>query len=98
MNSNPLLHFWIIIDMVIMFFTLPYTYFSKVFMFTGEITKNVFTLYQVQKRKLKTRRENTEKGANGYKNFFEEEERKTDAAEAKLGGLSRKKTMMLKAG
>jgi hypothetical protein len=45
------------IDMIIMMITLPYTYMSKFMMINGEITKNIFTLYQVQKKKLKARRE-----------------------------------------
>jgi hypothetical protein len=49
------------IDMIIMLTTLPYTYLSKFMMINGEITKNIFTLYQVQKRKLKERREAIQK-------------------------------------
>lgn len=45
MRDAPLLYYWIIIDMIIMFLTLPYTYMSKLMMLTGEIAKNVFTLY-----------------------------------------------------
>lgn len=56
-NSLPFLNFWIMIDMVIMLITLPYIYMSKFMMINGEITKNIFTLYQVQKKKLKARRE-----------------------------------------
>lgn len=47
LSDAPLLYYWIIIDMIIMFLTLPYTYMSKLMMLTGEIAKNVFTLYQV---------------------------------------------------
>jgi len=56
-NSLPFLNFWIMIDMIIMMITLPYTFLSKFMMINGEITKNIFTLYQVQKKKLKARRE-----------------------------------------
>jgi len=52
-HNMPLINYWLIIDMFIMFLTLPYTYLSKFMMLNGEITKNVFTLYQVQKKKLK---------------------------------------------
>lgn len=38
----------------------------------GEITKNIFTLYQVQKKKLKQRRENAEKAQENWKSFFME--------------------------
>ena len=44
-NALPFLNFWIMIDMIIMMFTLPYTYLSKFMMQNGEITKNIFTLY-----------------------------------------------------
>jgi len=65
--------------MVIMFLTLPYSYFSKLMMLSGEIVKNVFTLYQVQKRKLKDRRENSEKQDENWKNYFDEDENKKEA-------------------
>ena len=57
----PFLNFWVMIDMIIMVITLPYTYMSKFMMINGEITKNIFTLYQVQKKKLKARREAIQK-------------------------------------
>ena len=53
----PFTNFWILIDCIIMFLTLPYTYMSKLMMITGEVTKNIFTLFQVQKMKLLKRRE-----------------------------------------
>lgn len=46
-NKLPFLNFWIMCDMIIMVITLPYTYISKFMMINGEITKNIFTLYQV---------------------------------------------------
>jgi len=39
-----------------MFLTLPYVALAKILILNGEITKNIFTLYQVQKKKLKERR------------------------------------------
>lgn len=69
-NSLPFLNFWIMIDMIIMLVTLPYTYLSKFMMINGEITKNIFTLYQVQKKKLKARRENVEKSQETWKSYF----------------------------
>lgn len=39
-----------------MFLTLPYVALAKILILNGEITKNIFTLYQVQKKKLKDRR------------------------------------------
>ena len=69
-HQQPLLNYWLLIDIVIMLITLPYTIMSQIMMMSGEITKNVFTLYQVQKRKLKERRENTEKDKEEWKSFF----------------------------
>jgi hypothetical protein len=75
--SSPFLNYWLMIDMIIMFLTLPYTYFSKVMMLTGEITKNIFTLYQVQKKKLKERRDQVEKKDSAFKSYFEQTEKAT---------------------
>ena len=44
-NDLPLLNYWMLVDMIIMFLTLPYTYMSRLMMITGEIIKNIFTLY-----------------------------------------------------
>jgi hypothetical protein len=74
-NSLPFLNFWIMIDMIIMMITLPYTFMSKFMMINGEITKNIFTLYQVQKKKLKARREAIQKDQQeNWKSYFEVEE------------------------
>lgn len=43
----PLLNYWILFDTVIMFLTLPYVTLAKYLILNGEITKNIFTLYQV---------------------------------------------------
>lgn len=56
MHDLPLLNYWILFDTVIMFLTLPYMALAKILILKGEITKNIFTLYQVQKKKLKNRR------------------------------------------
>lgn len=45
LNDMPFLNFWMLIDCIIMFFTLPYTYMSRLMMVTGEVTKNIFTLF-----------------------------------------------------
>lgn len=70
-----------LVDMIIMFLTLPYTYMSRLMMITGEIIKNIFTLYQVQKKKLRLRREKLKSDPqnNMYKSFFEEFEKEDDA-------------------
>jgi mannosyltransferase OCH1-like enzyme len=72
-NANPLIYYWVTIDIFIMLLTLPYQMLSKLFMRSGEITKNIFTLYQVQKRKLKERRSHFQKQDEGWKKFFAEE-------------------------
>jgi hypothetical protein len=87
-NSLPFLNFWIMCDMIIMVITLPYTYVSKFMMISGEITKNIFTLYQVQKRKLKERKEKVEaiehdKNSPEWRdfkvNYFRNQEKEFDA-------------------
>ena len=55
-NDNPLNNFWILTDLIIMFISLPYTYMVQLIMVYGEINKNIFTLFQVQKRLLRERR------------------------------------------
>lgn len=57
LHDLPLLNYWILFDTIIMFLTLPYMALAKILMLHGEITKNIFTLYQVQRKKLKTRRQ-----------------------------------------
>ena len=47
LHDLPLLNYWILFDTVIMFLTLPYMALAKILMLKGEITKNIFTLYQV---------------------------------------------------
>lgn len=44
-HDLPLMNYWIIFDTVIMFLTLPYMAVAKKLIVTGEITKNIFTLY-----------------------------------------------------
>jgi regulator of RNase E activity RraB len=44
-------------------------------MISGEITKNIFTLYQVQKKKLKKRREELDKATEGWKSYFDDQEK-----------------------
>jgi hypothetical protein len=72
LQDMPFLNLWLIIDTVIMFLTLPYTFFSQFVMVEGEITKNLFTLYQVQRSKLILRRNNATPNTPEWKNFFVE--------------------------
>ena len=55
--AKPFLHYWIYIDIIIMMFMIPYMNLCHRIMIKGEIMKNIFTLYQVQRAKLRQRRE-----------------------------------------
>lgn len=44
-HNLPFCIYWLLVDMVIMFFTLPYTKLAQYIQINGEITKNVYTLY-----------------------------------------------------
>jgi hypothetical protein len=44
-HNLPFCIYWLLVDMVIMFFTLPYTKLAQYIQINGEITKNIFTLY-----------------------------------------------------
>lgn len=46
-HDQPFVNYWIIIDMTIMLFTLPYVNFAKYLTLDGEITKNVYTVYKI---------------------------------------------------
>jgi len=55
-NDAPLQNYWILCDLIILILSLPYTLFCQIIMVKGEVTKNMYTLYQIQKRKLEQRR------------------------------------------
>ena len=46
-HNLPFCIYWLLVDMVIMFFTLPYTKLAQYILINGEITKNIYTLYQI---------------------------------------------------
>jgi hypothetical protein len=48
----PFVHYWIIIDFMIMFLTLCYVYLSKLFIIESEITKNLYTLHFLQTEEM----------------------------------------------
>lgn len=97
-NSLPFLNFWIMVDMIIMITTLPYTFMSKFMMINGELTKNIFTLYQVQKRKLKERREAMKQDkVDNWKTYFEDQEARENE-EDRFKMQKRVKSMMLDIG
>mmetsp|Transcript_8499 Transcript_8499/g.14296 ORF Transcript_8499/g.14296 Transcript_8499/m.14296 type:complete len:728 (+) Transcript_8499:520-2703(+) len=96
-HDMPLLNYIIIVDMIIMFFTLPYVYFSQFIMVEGEITKNIFTLYQVQRKKLRERRNQAQVGSSEWREFFVKQAKKSRiAAEKKLGESKKKPQMVFK--
>lgn len=56
-NDCPLNYFWILCDLIIMFISLPYAYKVQLILVKSEVTKNVFTLFQKQKKQLRKRRD-----------------------------------------
>jgi len=57
-----------------MLFTLPYVNFAQYLTLQGEITKNIYTLYQIQRVQLKKRRDLVANGDIKHrKNYFEAE-------------------------
>ena len=88
-HDQPFLSYWILIDSVIMFFTLPYVKLCQQIMFQGEVIKNIFTIYQVQKSKLKLRREQNGGNKSNWKKFFdnnnEDEEEEEEIIEVSNG-------------
>jgi len=52
-NNSPLNYIFILVDVIIMFVSLPYSYVVQRILVASEITKNVFTLFQIQKGKLR---------------------------------------------
>lgn len=59
-----------------MFFTLPYTFLCKFIMLNDEVTKNIFSIYQVQRKQLNHRREKIggDVGEVDRKNFFNDDD------------------------
>ena len=51
-HYNAYQTYWIIIDMIIMFCTQPYIVMCQKFQVNGEITKNLYSLYFVQQKKM----------------------------------------------
>lgn len=60
--------------MTIMLFTLPYVNFAQYLTLNGEITKNIYTVYKIQRKQLRDRRNKVEnKEIKHRKNYFEKE-------------------------
>lgn len=99
-HNLPFCIYWLLVDMVIMFFTLPYTKLAQYIQINGEITKNIYTLYQIQKTKLKERRDNVEASDKiAWKKFFQEDELKKqekEKAEPEESPKKKKPAMVLK--
>jgi hypothetical protein len=101
-NEQPFLTYWISFDIIIMFFTLPYTKLCQIIMLNDEVTKNIFTIYQVQRKQLITRREKNPNNSD-RKKFFEDDDGPIDVgavgANDDGGGLKKalhKKPKMIK--
>jgi hypothetical protein len=77
LHGNPVLNYGLMIEMIMNFLQLPYFAGAGIIIVEGEITKNIFTLYQVQKALLKSRREADLKSMDDFKNFFEKKEVQT---------------------
>lgn len=95
-HNLPFCIYWLLVDMVIMFFTLPYTKLAQYIQINGEITKNIYTMYQIQKTKLTQRRDNVEASDKAaWKKYFAEssEKQKDEPAEE---APKRKPGMVLK--
>lgn len=98
MHDLPLLNYWILFDTVIMFLTLPYMALAKILILKGEITKNIFTLYQVQKKKLKNRRKSLsdvkpKDHQKMFKKFFQEQKEIEEEEEKQVKPSMRFKSM-----
>jgi len=83
-HNIPFCIYWLIVDMVIMFCTLPYVKLAMYIQILGESTKNIYTLFQIQKTKLKERRDNVDFSDKiAWKRFFQENELKKKEKELK---------------
>jgi hypothetical protein len=51
-QAYPYVHFWIIIDFMIMFLTLGYVYMTKLILINSEITKNIYSLHFLQEEQI----------------------------------------------
>tara|TARA_B110000285_G_scaffold149011_1_gene166330 strand:- start:1029 stop:2306 length:1278 start_codon:yes stop_codon:yes gene_type:complete len=90
-NEQPFLTYWISFDIIIMFFTLPYTKLCQIIMLNDEVTKNIFTIYQVQRKQLITRREKNPNNTD-RKKFFEDDDGPIDVGDVGAnveGGLKK---------
>jgi hypothetical protein len=47
-QDHPYVHFWMIIDFMVMFLTLSYVYMTKLMIINSEITKNIYSLHFIQ--------------------------------------------------
>ena len=51
-HSDVYFHYWVIIDCILMLFTIGYGYAAKYLQIEGEITRNVYTLVFLQDKRL----------------------------------------------
>ena len=47
-HDYPFITYWLVVDMIIMFFSLGYNYMTQRMQLDGEIAKNLITLYSCQ--------------------------------------------------
>ena len=80
MHEWPIINYYIIANCCIMILMMPYELIAKRMLVDTEISKNIYTLYQVQKRKLRDRRAQVKaESVKLYKRFFKDEEAKKEA-------------------
>jgi len=48
-HGQPLVHYWLIVDCIIMFFTIFYVYVVQIMKLKNELHKNMFSLHFKQK-------------------------------------------------
>lgn len=51
-HDQPLVHYWVVSDCIIMFFTMVYVYMVQSMKQKNELNKNIFSLHFKQKKKL----------------------------------------------
>lgn len=91
-----LINYWIMIDSTIILLYHPYILISKRILLHGEITKNIYTLFTVQKSKLNKRRiAGVSPDSDEFKTFFKADTSGGNFAQFKL---QRKPTMTFAKG
>ena len=58
LHSLPMINYFLLFNVCVTLLTIPYEILGKRLVVNNETNKNIFSLFNVQKRKLKYRREN----------------------------------------